>query len=133
MTPEQFLVHQSRHGRGPDKTKRKPGSGLSPASHRPIDLGRVLASQLKTMGLKPTPEYRFHETRKWRIDVAFPEIKLAVEVDGAVHRIKSRFHGDIKKHQALFFMGWRLLRVSTNQVRSGEASVMIRDLIQHAR
>ena len=30
-------------------------------------------------------EYRFHQSRRWRIDAAWPEIKLAIEFHGGVH------------------------------------------------
>lgn len=32
----------------------------------------------------PEKEYKFHHTRKWRFDYAFPEIKLAFEIEGAI-------------------------------------------------
>src|ERR1044072_3735597 len=31
---------------------------------------------------EPLPEYRFHPTRKWRFDFAWPEHKLALEIQG---------------------------------------------------
>jgi hypothetical protein len=44
----------------------------------------------------PENEYRFHATRKWRLDYAWPVIGLAVEIEGIFYRpkpgIKSR-HG----------------------------------------
>lgn len=105
--------------RGPDRQKRKEGSGR--AKTYP-DYNRMLLAQIELAGLPAgTPEFVFHPVRKWRLDVAYPDRKLAVEVDGAVHRIKGMFFRDIDKHQALFFEGWRLLRVTTAQVRNGEA------------
>lgn len=101
---------------------------LRPQRGHSIDYAVRLEQQCIALNiLDCVREYRFHETRKWRIDLAFPDMKppLAVEVDGAVHRIKARFHSDIEKHQALFFAGWRLLRVSTKQVRIGEAVRLI--------
>lgn len=86
----------------------------------------VLAGQCAGLGLPPCErEYRFNLQRRWRVDLAWPGKMLAVEIDGAVHRIKARFHADIEKHQALFFAGWRLLRVSTQQVRSGDAVKLV--------
>ena len=32
----------------------------------------------------PEEEYTFHPTRKWRFDFAYPDIKLAIEIEGSV-------------------------------------------------
>lgn len=65
----------------------------------------------------PKAEYKFHSTRKWRIDYAWPDIKLAIEIEGGVFK---RSHGrhtnpigfikDMEKYNALTEMGWHLLR-----------------------
>jgi DNA-binding CsgD family transcriptional regulator len=34
---------------------------------------------------KPVEEYKFHPKRKWRIDRAWPDHKLAVEIEGGAH------------------------------------------------
>lgn len=73
-------------------------------------------------------EFTFHEQREWRLDVANPERKICIEVDGAVHRIKKRFLADIEKHNALILAGWRYLRVTPCQVDSGEALVLVQCL-----
>ncbi len=45
----------------------------------------IFCRLLKMHGLpQPEPEYRFHPTRKWRMDFAFPEHKLGLEVDGGI-------------------------------------------------
>lgn len=117
-------VDKRRGERGPDRQKRKEGSGQRKTYP---DYSRMLIAQLELVGaLSPVPEYRFYEGRKWRLDLAYPDRRLAIEVDGAVHRIKGQFYRDLEKHQALFFEGWRLLRVSTAQVRSGAALAMVR-------
>ena len=33
---------------------------------------------------QPTPEYQFHPARKWRLDWAWPDVKVGLEVDGGV-------------------------------------------------
>src|SRR3990167_5129503 len=73
---------------------------------------QLLAGSLSLSGL-PTPviEYRFAPPRKWRLDLAYPAIKLAIEVDSFVHRTKSRFVADMEKYNALTLGGWRLIRV----------------------
>lgn len=69
----------------------------------------------------PEAEYKFHPTRKWRIDYAWPDVKLAVEIEGAVwiqgrHTRGSGFIKDIEKYNSLTANGWRLLRYPTNKI-----------------
>lgn len=99
---------------------------------RSKDYAAVLFSQIIAEGVTGFhPEYSFDKLpggagREWRLDVAHLRLRLAVEVDGAVHRIKARQKGDLEKHQALFFAGWRLLRVSPREVECGAAMSMVR-------
>ena len=69
----------------------------------------------------PDMEYRFHPTRKWRIDYAWPKQKLAVEIEGGVwtqgrHTRGSGFVKDIIKYNALTELGWRLLRYQPSKI-----------------
>lgn len=72
-------------------------------------------------GLTPDREFMFHPSRKWRIDFAWPDRKLAVEIESSVHRIKSRFAGDLDKYNALNRAGWMLLRYTSKMVTAGDA------------
>lgn len=98
---------------------------------RKTDYARMLAQQIKKAGL-PTPvlEYCFDAQldgtgRSWRFDLAWPGW-LAIEVDGGAHTVKEKFKRDIEKHQAAFKLGYKLLRVSPEQVRNGEALELVR-------
>jgi len=82
----------------------------------------------KSLGVFPKREYCFHPVRKWRLDWAFPEIKLAIEYEGmAFHGGKSRhtaisgFTGDCEKYNELALAGWMLLRFNAKHVQSGIA------------
>lgn len=77
-------------------------------------------------GLRPEREYRFDPVRRWRVDFAFPEAKLAIEVEGGVwqggrHVRGAGYSKDLEKYNALTQAGWRLLRYTTGMVSSGEA------------
>jgi very-short-patch-repair endonuclease len=49
--------------------------------------------------------------RRFAIDVAFPELRLAIEIDGyAYHSSDDRFQRDRTKQNALIAAGWRVLR-----------------------
>jgi very-short-patch-repair endonuclease len=84
-------------------------------------------AQCRAVGLpEPVAEFKFHPVRKWRTDWAWPDRKLAVEVEGGVfiHGRHSRGAGmlkDMEKYNALAAAGWRLIRVTPSQVRSGAA------------
>lgn len=61
-------------------------------------------------------EYRFHPTRKWRFDFAWPRERVAVEVEGGVfsrgrHVRPSGFIADCEKYNAAAHDGWLVLRL----------------------
>lgn len=78
---------------------------------------------------KPVRQFKPFDTRKFACDFAWPELRLIVEVDGEVHRIKSRFHADIEKHALLVLDGWTVLRVGGREVRSGLAIEWVREML----
>lgn len=92
----------------------------------------VFLDQCRERGLKPEREYRFHPSRKWRFDFAWPDVKLALEVEGGTAAGKGRHsHGDgfvrdCQKYNAAALLGWRVLRFTTSMVKSGEAIDTIR-------
>jgi very-short-patch-repair endonuclease len=70
-------------------------------------------------------EHRFHSTRRWRFDAAFPEHKIAVEIDGGVwtqgrHTRGSGFMRDQEKTNAAALLGWRVFRFVPSQLDTGE-------------
>lgn len=90
---------------------------------------RLVAAECKQEGL-PTPifEHRFHSIRKWRFDLAWPDRKVAMEIDGAVyangrHTRGSGYEKDCEKLNEALLAGWRVLRYSTGQVRNGHPIV----------
>ncbi len=52
--------------------------------------------------------------RRCRIDLAYPELKLAIEVDGwEHHRTRSAFDADRARENDLVAAGWRVLRFTS--------------------
>lgn len=78
---------------------------------------------------EPVREFRFHETRLWRFDFAWPTMKFAVEVQGGCHSIKMRLHKDIQKRAHALMAGWTVLEVDPEAVRSGEAIAWLKALL----
>ena len=89
-----------------------------------------LIAQLREMQVPdPTPEHVWHDTRGWRFDLAWPDIMVAVEVEGEVHRIASRFEGDLVKYTLAAAAGWCVLRYATRKVRDGSAAADIAQIV----
>lgn len=70
-------------------------------------------------------EYRFHSIRRWRFDFAWPDKKLALEVEGGIfrggrHTSPKGFINDCEKYNTAALMGWRVIRVTSPQIKSGE-------------
>lgn len=85
-------------------------------------------------GLEVTPEHRFHDTRKWRIDYAIVEKKIAVEVEGGAytrgrHTRPSGFIADMEKYNELTRAGWRLIRITPKELMTMKTINLIKDLI----
>lgn len=76
--------------------------------------------------LTPEREYHFHPERKWRFDFAFPEEKIAIEIEGGIfsggaHTRGGKFIKDAEKYNSAAVMGWRVLRYFTDQAVRGDA------------
>jgi very-short-patch-repair endonuclease len=52
----------------------------------------------------------------YKVDIADPTIKLAIEVDGQTHRLKKWKFLDRRKESVLRALGWSVLRFSNQQV-----------------
>lgn len=92
----------------------------------------------KQLGEAPAKEYVFHPVRKWRFDYAFPEAKIALEVEGGVytggrHIRPKGFLGDVDKYNAAAVMGWRVLRVVPDRLRTFDTIKMIRDCMDYGK
>jgi len=69
----------------------------------------------------PVEEYQFSEDRRWRFDFAFPDEKLAVELDGGQWMPGGGRHNtddDREKINAATILGWCVIRFSGTQFMS---------------
>lgn len=88
------------------------------------------AQQIETKGLPaPVREFYFLDGRDFRLDFAYPHLKIGVEVQGMAHRIKGRFQADIEKRALALLAGWRVLEVSGATIKSGQAIVWLAQLL----
>ena len=90
---------------------------ISDTSSARVDMFlRYLKQYFEAAGIV-VKEYKFHEVRKWRFDYAFPDVKVASEVDGAVwtqgrHTRGAGYLGDMEKLNTAASMGWLVLRIT---------------------
>jgi very-short-patch-repair endonuclease len=94
---------------------------------QPLSRGEEsFALHCRVENLEPEREFRFHPERKWRLDFAWPELKIGVEVEGlsnkfSRHSTISGYREDCHKYNAAVLLGWRVLRYTTEMVESGQA------------
>jgi hypothetical protein len=72
---------------------------------------------------KPLRQVTFHPTRRWPFDFAWPDEKVAVEIQGGGFMAKSGHNTgvgsalDAEKHRAAVLLGWRLLTFTTYDLK----------------
>lgn len=117
-------------------------------------LEEALALQIKAVKLpEPEREYRFAAIatggigsgvrkrlkdaglKDWRMDYAWPDLMLAVEVEGGGfingrHNRGVGFAEDLRKYSEAMSMGWTLYRCDALLIKSGKALQVIEKLIK---
>jgi very-short-patch-repair endonuclease len=79
-------------------------------------------------------EYRFAPPRRWKFDLALPDQKIAVEQEGGLwiggrHNRAQGFIRDMEKYNEAVQLGWRLLRFTPAEVRTGIACAAVHRLL----
>jgi very-short-patch-repair endonuclease len=91
------------------------------------DLADTLLLHLRALRLPlPVREYRALPDRRFRCDLAWPDRRLAVEVDGGEllqgrHNRAQGMASDCEKANLLTRAGWRCYRFTGDMVKSGAA------------
>ncbi len=83
---------------------------------------------------EPIEEYKFHPKRRWRVDICWPDQKLALEIEGGTfmksgggHRSVTGYHKDMEKYNAMSIQGYFLLRFTTREMESCESYDVLRE------
>jgi len=104
------------------------------------DLEKAFAAQLAWKELPPAVrEYKFHHSRKWRADFAWPESKLLVEIEGGTrqngrHNRHEGYEADCEKYNTAQIAGFTVLRFTGEMVKSGQALATLQEfLCQHKK
>jgi len=105
----------------------------------PSDLEEMLCCQIQEAGLDGgmVRELRAIPKRRFRIDFAWPDLKLAVEVQGGLwtrgrHSRPMGIVKDYEKFNLLTLHGWRVLLLTSLDVRGEKGLEMIRDAISQS-
>jgi very-short-patch-repair endonuclease len=131
-----------RKKKAPAKKKRKD----SPLEDRFLE--QVLDAGLP----EPVREYQFDrpvdgkKRRRWRADMAWPDKRVMVEIEGGVwggkycykckqraagrHNNPAGFEKDCEKYGHGFAQGWRLLRVTSKMIKSGLGIALLAQFFQ---
>lgn len=87
---------------------------------------RLVISSLGSAGL-PAPLLQHPVElggRRYRIDLAYPERRLAIELDGAVHLRRDVWEADHERQNALVLAGWTVLRFTWREYERRPADVV---------
>jgi very-short-patch-repair endonuclease len=108
--------------------KRKPKKAEVVKIPRPPSKGEALFDlHCRAYDLQPEREWRVCSDRLWRFDFAWPDRKIAVEVEGGTEWGRSRhskgkgFEQDAEKYNRAARDGWIVLRFTTRMVLAGIA------------
>ena len=100
-----------------------------------IDL--FIESIKQELGLIVVPELKFHHERKWRFDYAIPDHKIAIEVEGGIwmkgggaHSRPKNILRDMAKYNEATALGWRLIRVTPQQLNKRYTINQIKKLLK---
>lgn len=91
-------------------------------------------------------EHRFHKSRRWRIDFAWSDQKIAVELEGGVwgtgrpcptcgqrrsagHQTGTGYLKDIEKYNALTLSGWKLYRAAEPHITDASIFELLKEVL----
>lgn len=105
------------------------------ADRMPPELVVVIAAAAQDGYGRAVPEYRFHGTRKWRFDLAWPDYKVAFEREGGTftggrHTRGASYARDCEKYNAAASAGWCVIRATADMLRSGLALAQLLEALE---
>lgn len=93
----------------------------------------MLAWKCQADGIpRPKLDHLVHHVKQWRIDLAWPTLRVGVDIDGGIwlngtpHPEASGFIDDMERHNALQLLDWCMVRVTPSQIETGAAMEVIR-------
>lgn len=91
----------------------------------------ILADALaERLGRRPRREYQPTKLRRWRIDVAYVQQKIAIEVEGRHHGRLGQARSDSEKQNWLVEHSWKCLRFPASSVLAKCRLTLIVDQVE---
>jgi very-short-patch-repair endonuclease len=80
---------------------------------------RLVLALLKQSGLpEPVLQHTVRvDGRDYRLDLAYPRSRLAIELDGGIHRRREVWENDHLRQNALILAGWTVLRFTWREYK----------------
>jgi very-short-patch-repair endonuclease len=94
---------------------------------------------LKENGIElPEKEFKFYPGRRWRFDYAWPNKKIALEIEGGVwimgrHNRGTGFIKDLEKYNTATMEGWSVLRIQPQDLPIKSADMIARTLLNRGK
>jgi len=95
----------------------------------------IVSAYFKEMGLPPCVyEYRHIPNRKFRLDIAWPELRIGIEVQGGLHMksghsTASGLRKDMEKRNLGLIEGWRVLECEPANLCMKETVDMVKAIL----
>lgn len=100
---------------------------LHPNTDSPIE--EILYKEFEKYGILPVIQ---HKVLNFRLDLAFPEIKLAIEADGEeFHSTGEQINNDIGREVKLEEMGWKIVRFTGSEIHRNYELIVAKILLQN--
>jgi hypothetical protein len=96
---------------------------------------KIVQAWFTEHGLDAVPEYRFDPTRRWRFDWAWPDSRVALEVQGGLFSGGRHSRGPalLKEHEKLnraACLGWRVLFTIPQNLCMRETVEMVKEAVK---
>lgn len=115
--PEEVRAVAARHLRASGRRQAlAAAASADPRSESPRE--SLLRLAVQQAGLPPpVPQFEVRVDGRFvaRLDLAWPELKVALEYDGAHHRDRDQYGRDLTRHNALRAAGWVVFQVDAAQ------------------
>lgn len=78
--------------------------------------------------VQPLREHQFARPRRWKFDFAWPDRRLAVEIEGGIwgrgrHTRGKGYAADCTKYNEAVARGWRVLRYTSEHLKDPETVI----------